>query len=1095
MLITPVGGSGGGASATNQITVSSTGGNLDTLLSDMSAHYLPRLSNWFKGGITGKKIAIVGDSTSNIGNATQCYNEFVKLTQPGQILGGCQFKFMGSSGLTAEGWTGTNSGATYGVDGAMTAASTTFTSALANFTVNDVGKNIRVSGAASTLTTVATAGAITAGTYKLTVTGASFVSGDVGKIIMVAGAGAGGATLFTYIAAWTSSTVVTLADQAVTTVSAQTVRYGTGSDLSTTITGFTDAHTVTLGAAATGTVASATFSYYTTNSIGTGLGDGLCDNGGSTGCKLIDLIAYQPDIVIPSFGINSVRTAGATQNQLTTYMDKIVNNIHTVLPNADVLMRMPNSIAQEDITSSSHYVVGITPQAATDILYNTYKSFYAKYAWCGVLNTMDTIFGRTSPTIGQFDMSASFTDGVASSASTTFTSATAPFASTDVGKSILLIGAGPGAQNYLTTISTFTNSSTVVLAATPYQSVNPCTFVFGTLFPNASLMTDQLHPNYGYVSLARLIAKVLQAPAQATFTPTTSDTLFPIGIPYGEPFNIELANNALSRDWQLPYRFYPRVLEDPRHYQLIALTSTALPGASTMTLAYLGDAAANIQAGDIFLFYDDLSVWDTSFFQGMNATSSAGVTVINYTSGRGPGQNSVSDAVMVAGSTRLNSPTGGFQPWHIGAAVTVAGAGVSGATLSSRIIEVLDNNNVRLFHQASTAVTTVAATWGTVAGSVTGAGGLVGVYRPLDYNDPILAGYQQQYLTYLYNSRLQMGSGNDSGQWNLSKLDYQNAYTRTIKASDVVYSGSARPVKVRIGADAISGATTLTCLWLENALINAQVLRLVSGVGPTTITLGGAASQGATSLTVSATSAAIKQGAIYVPDYQAITTISAGTITTAANHGLVAGDSVAIYDTQGGVPSGVYKVNTAPTGTTFTLVNATTSTYNGGGYICKRSYAISGNTPSISGTQITLFTSSGKFTSLGGTFGYLFSTRRQDYANAKPQECIRFSYPSGTITNSNAVLARFLMSRNGLYGAFQAFLNTAPTGGTAVFLVKKNGTLVATLTFASASQTATITWASGSNFSANWGDKMTIECDSTSTGTGMSDLSVAFDID
>lgn len=71
-------------------------------------------------------------------------------------------------------------------------------------------------------------GAMTSGSATLTcATTAPFAPTDVGKRITVSGAGAGGAMLVTTIQSFTSSTTVTLAATAGTTVSAKCVRFGT----------------------------------------------------------------------------------------------------------------------------------------------------------------------------------------------------------------------------------------------------------------------------------------------------------------------------------------------------------------------------------------------------------------------------------------------------------------------------------------------------------------------------------------------------------------------------------------------------------------------------------------------------------------------------------------------------------------------------------------------------------------------------------------------------------------------------------------------------------------------------------------------------
>jgi hypothetical protein len=70
---------------------------------------------------------------------------------------------------------------------------------------------------------------ITSGTNTLTVTGASFQVADIGKAIVVAGAGVAGAPLLTTISGRSSTTQITLASNAATTLSAvsTTIYYGT----------------------------------------------------------------------------------------------------------------------------------------------------------------------------------------------------------------------------------------------------------------------------------------------------------------------------------------------------------------------------------------------------------------------------------------------------------------------------------------------------------------------------------------------------------------------------------------------------------------------------------------------------------------------------------------------------------------------------------------------------------------------------------------------------------------------------------------------------------------------------------------------------
>lgn len=71
-------------------------------------------------------------------------------------------------------------------------------------------------------------------------------------------------------------------------------------------------------------------------------------------------------------------------------------------------------------------------------------------------------------------------DGNITSGTATFTSATAIFTSNDVGKVISIVGAGGATIDLSTTISAFTDSHTVTLAANASATVTNVSFVYGT---------------------------------------------------------------------------------------------------------------------------------------------------------------------------------------------------------------------------------------------------------------------------------------------------------------------------------------------------------------------------------------------------------------------------------------------------------------------------------------------------------------------------------------------------------------------------------------------------------------------------------------
>jgi len=92
-------------------------------------------------------------------------------------------------------------------------------------TISERVYNVETYGAMHDYQTVSDA-SITSGTDALTTTGSVFTAADVGKSIRVFGAGAAGADLLTTIDGYTSSTSVSIATNASTTISAKQIEWG-----------------------------------------------------------------------------------------------------------------------------------------------------------------------------------------------------------------------------------------------------------------------------------------------------------------------------------------------------------------------------------------------------------------------------------------------------------------------------------------------------------------------------------------------------------------------------------------------------------------------------------------------------------------------------------------------------------------------------------------------------------------------------------------------------------------------------------------------------------------------------------------------------
>ena len=62
------------------------------------------------------------------------------------------------------------------------------------------------------------------------------------------------------------------------------------------------------------------------------------------GAAFGDVIAYGPDLIVFSYGINDVRFGHCSTGQLTVLLTRVVDGFASALPNSDIIMRMPNGL-------------------------------------------------------------------------------------------------------------------------------------------------------------------------------------------------------------------------------------------------------------------------------------------------------------------------------------------------------------------------------------------------------------------------------------------------------------------------------------------------------------------------------------------------------------------------------------------------------------------------------------------------------------------------------------------------------------------------------------------------------------------------------
>lgn len=146
--------------------------------------------------------------------------------------------------------------------------------------------------------------------------------------------------------------------------------------------------------------------------------------------------------------------------------------------------------------------------------------------WSATTPVIDAlIFAGAQPVKIRSSQSAGFNDGVTSSGSTTFTSASANFTAADIGKTLAQLTSveGIGIPNSSTTITAVTNATTVVMASAAPASRTGLRFSVGGRMPVASQALLQMADYNGdvlfnFTRTATQLYKPLQVMASAAST-------------------------------------------------------------------------------------------------------------------------------------------------------------------------------------------------------------------------------------------------------------------------------------------------------------------------------------------------------------------------------------------------------------------------------------------------------------------------------------------------------------------------------------------------------------------------------------------------
>lgn len=119
-------------------------------------------------------------------------------------------------------------------------------------------------------------------------------------------------------------------------------------------------------------------------------------NNAPAGAGLSDAIAAAGDMYIFSYGINDVRFGMTSQATLTDNLKIAISAIRTARPNADIVLRMPNSLLTTDVNGFGFVVPSSAAQAYTDIMRNAYRSLTNEWPNVALYDSQALLFGEIS---------------------------------------------------------------------------------------------------------------------------------------------------------------------------------------------------------------------------------------------------------------------------------------------------------------------------------------------------------------------------------------------------------------------------------------------------------------------------------------------------------------------------------------------------------------------------------------------------------------------------------------------------------------------------------------------------------------------------
>lgn len=128
------------------------------------------------------------------------------------------------------------------------------------------------------------------------------------------------------------------------------------------------------------------------------------ENGASLAAFLSDIVGYgisatiaeQADLYVISYGINDVRLGYTSEDQLVALLVDAVDRIRAGAPNADIVLRVPNSLLTTDVDGFGFVQPNSNAQTYSTILHNAYLRLLNRWPNVVVFDAQEVVFGTVS---------------------------------------------------------------------------------------------------------------------------------------------------------------------------------------------------------------------------------------------------------------------------------------------------------------------------------------------------------------------------------------------------------------------------------------------------------------------------------------------------------------------------------------------------------------------------------------------------------------------------------------------------------------------------------------------------------------------------